>query len=373
MKFNSITLTTGIFPPDIGGPASFIPIFADRLIKKGIYVEVITLSDEVVDDSNLAYKVVRISRKIKKPFRDFLVIKEIVKSAKKTDLIFCNTLAFESAIASKISGKKLVQKIVGDLAWERANVSGRFKGTLDEYQKANLCLKSKLTNIYRDFAVMQSNLIITPSNYLKNIVTGWGYKKDKIKVIYNAVEFEESDTIIKKDKFRIVTVARLIPHKGIDGILKTLAQLNFEFECVIIGDGPLKDNLIKLAKDLKLDVKFIQNLSKKEVANWLKSSDIFILNSSYEGLPHIVLEAMANDCPVIASRVGGTPEVVKNNKNGLLFEYNNIDQLKEKIMTIKNDAKLREKLIQNGKNFTKEFSDVEKMVERYIEIIEDRF
>ena len=121
MKLNKITLTTGIFPPDIGGPASFIPIFASYLTQNDIKVEVITLSDELQDDSNLPYKVIRISRKIKKPFRDMLVIREIIKSAKKTDLIFCNTLAFESAIASKISAKRLVQKIVGDLAWERAN------------------------------------------------------------------------------------------------------------------------------------------------------------------------------------------------------------------------------------------------------------
>jgi glycosyltransferase involved in cell wall biosynthesis len=373
MKLNSITLTTGIFPPDIGGPASFIPIFADRLIKKGIYVEVITLSDEVINDSNLTYKVVRISRKIKKPFRDFLVIKEIVKSSKKTDLIFCNTLAFESAIASKISGKKLVQKIVGDLAWERANGSGRFKGTLDEYQNSKLCLKSKLTNIYRDFAVKQSDIIITPSNFLKDIVSGWNYKKENIEVIYNAVEFEESDTLIKKDKFRIVSVARLIPHKGIEAILKTLAKLDFDFEYIIIGAGPLRDELEKLSHALKLDTMFIGNVSKKEVANWLKSSDMFILNSSYEGLPHIVIESMENSCPVIASRVGGTPEVVKDNENGLLFEHDNIDQLREKIITIKDDSELREKLIQNGKKFTKEFSDVKKMVDKYIEIIEGRF
>jgi len=371
MKLNSITLTTGIFPPDIGGPASFIPIFADRLTQKGIKVEVVTLSDELVDDSNLPYKVVRVSRKIKKPFRDFLVIKEIVKSSKKTDLIFCNTLAFESAIASKITSKKLIQKIVGDLAWERANGSGRFKGTLDEYQKANLCLKSKLTNIYRDFAVMQSDIIITPSSYLKDIVSSWNYKKENIEVIYNAVEFEESDTLIKKDKFRIVSVARLISYKGIEAILKTININDFNFEYIIKLLGPLRDELERLSHDLKLDTKFIGNISKKEVANWLKSSDIFILNSSYEGLPHIVIESMENSCPVIASRVGGTPEIVKNEENGMLFEHNNIDELREKIMTIKNDIKLREKLIQNGKIFTKEFSDVDKMVNKYIKIIEN--
>jgi len=370
MKLKSIMLTTGIFPPDIGGPASFIPIFARVLTQKGVKVEVVTLSDNIQDDSSLPYKVVRISRKIKKPFRDILVIKAIVKSAKNSDLIFSNTLAFESAIASKIVDKKLVQKIVGDLAWERANGSGRFQGRLDEYQNSDLCFKSKLTNWYRDFAVHQSSMIITPSNYLKNIVSKWNYPKEKIEVIYNAVEFEEADKKIKKDKFRIISVARLIPHKGIEAILKTLDKIDFEFEYIVIGDGPLKNDLQRLSNDLKIDTKFLGNVSKKEVANWLNSSDLFILNSSYEGLPHIVLESMENSCPIIASRVGGTPEVVKDQENGLLFGYNNQDELLKKINLIKDNEILKNKLIENGKLFTKEFADIEMMVDRYIEVIE---
>lgn len=371
MKLKSIVLATGIFPPDIGGPASFIPIFVDRLTKKGIKVTVVTLTDENQDDSNLPYKVVRVSRKIKKPFRDFLVIKEIVKAAKRSDLVFSNTLAFESAIASMISGKKLVQKIVGDIAWERANTSGRFKGNLEEYQKADLDINSKFTNIYRDFSVKRSDLIITPSYYLKNIVHGWNYPAENIKVIYNAVEFKEAEKSIIKNKFRIASVARLIPHKGIEAILKALSKLEFNFEYIIIGNGPLKTDLEQLADNLNIDVKFIGNISKREVANWLNSSDLFILNSSYEGLPHVVLEAMENSCPVIASRVGGTPEVVKDKENGLLFEHNNIEELVEKINLIKNDQNQKNRLIKNGKVFTKNFADVDKMVDDYIKEIEE--
>lgn len=371
MKLKSITLTTGIFPPDIGGPASFIPIFAEYLVKKGIDVTVVTLSDKKRDYSYLPYKVIAINRKIKKPFRDLLVIKAIIDSAKNSDLIFSNTLAFESAIAAKISGKKLIQKIVGDIAWERANGSSRFKGSLEEYQKANLCLKSKLTNLYRNFSVNSSDFIITPSEYLKDIISGWGYPREKIEVIYNAVEFEEAVKKIPKDKFRIVSVARLIPHKGIEAILYVLSKLDFDYEYILIGDGPLRKKLESLAKELNINVYFTGNISKREVANWLSSSDLFILNSSYEGLPHIVLEAMQNSCPVIASRVGGTPEVVKDIENGLLFEYNNIDELQEKIELIQKNKVLRTELIKNGKKFTKEFANIEKMVDKYIEIMKE--
>ncbi|MDN5091641.1 glycosyltransferase family 4 protein [Aliarcobacter butzleri] len=370
MKLKSIVLTTGIFPPDIGGPASFIPILAQKLSQKNITVTVITLSDKIEDDANLPYKVIRINRNIKKPFRDIIVIKEIVKASKKSDLIFSNTLAFESVIASIISRKKILQKIVGDIAWERANTSGRFKGNLEDYQKGNLDLKSKFTNIYRNFAVKYSDMIITPSFYLKNIVTNWNYPEDKIKVIYNAVQFEESNNVIEKKKYRIISVARLIPLKGIEMILKVLGKLDFDFEYVIVGDGKLKNKLEQIAKEFSVNTIFTGNLSKIEVANWLNSSDLFIQNSVHETMPHVILESMENNCPVLASSVGGTPEVVHNLFNGLLFNHNDENELLEKIYLIKNDNKLREKLISNGRKFTKEFADIDKMVEKYIEIIE---
>ncbi len=228
-----------------------------------------------------------------------------------------------------------------------------------------------MTNLYRDFGVKSSNLVITPSEYLKGIVSGWGYSEEKIEVVYNAVEFEEAVKKIPKDKFRIVSVARLIPHKGIEAILQVLSRLDFDYEYVLIGDGPLREKLESLAKELNVNVLFKGNISKRGVANWLNSSDLFILNSSYEGLPHIVLEAMQNDCPVIASRVGGTPEIVKNGENGLLFEHNNIEQLLENIYLIKKDEILREKLVSNGKSFVGQFADVEKMVDRYLRLFEE--
>jgi len=371
MSFKKITLTTGIFPPDIGGPASFIPMFAQFLVEQNIEVEVVTLSDKKEDYSYLPYKVKAISRKIKKPLRDFFVIGAIIQSAKKSDLIFCNTLAFESAIAAKIIQKPLIQKVVGDIAWERANASGRFSGTLDQYQIAQLDLKSKFTNYYRNFAIFQSDYIITPSYYLKKVVQGWGYNQEKIGVIYNNVELKQQQKEIPRKKFRIISVARLVPHKGIGSILKTLETLKFNFEYIVIGDGPLKKDLQSLVQELKLDVNFLGNVSKQEVANYLGSSDLFILNSSYEGLPHVVLEAMANRCSVIASAVGGTPEVVKNMQNGLLFEFNNKEELKQKIELLQQDKELKQKLLVNAQEFVKSFTDVKQMSQQYLEVFKE--
>ncbi|NWF66043.1 MAG: glycosyltransferase family 4 protein [Campylobacterales bacterium] len=368
-KLKNITITTGIFPPDIGGPASFVPLLASALAQKGVNVEVVTLSDESHDDSKYNFKVFRISRKIKKPLRDFLVIKKIIESAKKSDLIFSNTLVFEAVIASKVARKPLVQKLVGDIAWERANSSGRFKGNLEEYQVANLDFKSKLTNFYRNFGVFNSDFLITPSKYLKNIVQAWGYPDEKLGVIYNAVELKSYEKT-KSEKFKIVSVARLIPLKGIEGVIKALAKLDFEYEYTIIGDGPLKSEISNLAQNLNVKINFLGQVSKDEVAKELSRSDIFIQNSIHESLPHVVLESMANSCVVIASNVGGTGEIVTHKQNGLLFEYNNSEEIVKNIMLIKSNNDLKQQLIKNGLSFAKEFANVDKMVNLYIELFE---
>lgn len=370
MKLKAITLTTGIFPPDIGGPASFIPLLAQKLYEKGVDVEVITLADDVTSALHYPYNVKRISRHIKKPWRDIHVINAIMASSKKSDLIFSNTLAFESAIAAKLSGKKLIQKVVGDIAWERAYSAGRFSGTLDEYQKVPVPFISKLTNIYRNIGVLGSDIIVTPSAYLKNIVHGWGFPQERIKIVYNAVSFEKSFTMLKKETFRILSIGRLIPHKGFEGIIKALAKVHFAFEYIVIGEGFLREPLLHLAKELGVNIQFLGALSQSEVAVWLRNSDVFVLNSSYEGLPHVVLESMMNNCPVIASAVGGTIELVHDEKNGLLFEYNDIEALLEKLYTLKNNIELKNKLVENAYLFVQTFSTIEGMVQCYIDIFE---
>ena len=161
-----ITLVSGIFPPDIGGPATFIPMLANFLTESNVEVNVITLSDKKKSEIT-KYKIETISRSIIWPIRFFITVYKIYLSAKTSDLIFSNTLDFEASVASIISRKKHIQKIVGDIAWERANSSGRYNGSIDDYQTDQHCLISRLTNIYRNFSLRRSHLIITPSKYLK--------------------------------------------------------------------------------------------------------------------------------------------------------------------------------------------------------------
>jgi len=364
-KISSVTLVSGIFPPDIGGPASFIPLLADKLSKRGIAVEVVTLAETIDIDDDYLYRVIRINRNITKPLRNIITIVKIIKSAIYSDLIFSNTLAFESSIASIVTRKKHVQKIVGDIAWERAIIGGRFLGTIDEYQINPVGVVSYLTNLYRNFSIYNSDLVITPSKYLEKIVLkSWKYKGDT-SVIYNTVSSYNCNGDNKRI-FRIISVARLIPHKGFENIITALSRLNFEFEYIVIGEGELLDSLINLSKKLSINAKFTGKLPKDEVMYWVCNSDIFILNSSYEGLPHVVLESMICKCPVIASNVGGTSEIIKDEHTGLLFKHNDVDGLITKIYKLYHDKPFVRMIINNAYAYSLELSNVDAMVDQYI-------
>jgi glycosyltransferase involved in cell wall biosynthesis len=117
-----------------------------------------------------------------------------------------------------------------------------------------------------------------------------------------------------------VTVGRLVPWKQVDQIIQAIAQCD-GVGLVIVGDGPEHRRLEELvhAWDLADRVYFAGRRSKAETFSLMAACDLFVLNSTYEGLPHVVLEALSLGLPVVATAVGGTPEVVRNGENGLLI------------------------------------------------------
>ena len=318
-----ILITSGIFPPDIGGPASYVPKIAKELSNKGHKVNVICLSDKKYDDSKFNFNVIRIDREIFFPLRVFKTIFKIYSRAKKADLIFANTLTFESSIAALLSRKPIVHKIVGDYAWERARNKNWFNETIDEYQTSKKNFKLKFLDYYFKYFLRFSKVIITPSNYLKNIVLGWDKSLD-VKTIYNAVEFPSKYVKENSDSFsKLITVSRLVSWKRIDEIILAIKDLE-GYTLDIIGEGPEEHFLKDLVKKHHLEnrITFLGHLDKENVFKRMSQSDVFILNSSYEGLPHVIVEAMSAKLPVICADVGGCSEIVLNKTTGVLLDKN---------------------------------------------------
>jgi glycosyltransferase involved in cell wall biosynthesis len=318
-----ILIVTGIFPPDIGGPATYVPGIARELAGRGCRITVVTLSDSGDhDDESYPFTVVRVPRAAFKPWRFVRTVAAILREGRQARVLFVNGLYPEAVVANLLLGKPMVQKIVGDWAWERATNKGWVTESFDDFQKRRHGLKVALLKALRAFCVRRADTVIVPSRYLAGAVTRWGVSQTEILVIYNAVELPPAvcSTIPLATRFNVVTVGRLVPWKQVDRLIEALGECE-KAGLVIVGDGPERTRLEKLAQTRHLAdrIYFAGHRSKESAIGLMAACDLFVLNSTYEGFPHVVLEAMGTGLPVVATAVGGTTELVRHGENGLLI------------------------------------------------------
>lgn len=365
----NILIITGIFPPDIGGPATYVPAVAASLNARGHDVRVITLSDTPETGfSAHPFPVVRIHRNIPRPVRMIKTIAAVIRFGRKADILYVNGLALESVAANFFIRKPLVQKVVGDLIWERSTAAGIITDRLETFQKKRYGFRVEFLKKLRAYWTAKSDLVITPSEYLKRIVQGWGVAGDNIKVIYNAVSPQaDADTDGScpfVDDHTIVSVGRLVPWKGFDALIDAVSEIEGA-KLVIIGEGSMRaelENRIEKA-GLKNRVWLTGALLQHEVGAVLKKTKVFVLNSTYEGFPHIVLEAMAAGAAVIATDAGGTGEIVQNGKNGLLIPAGCDSSLKQSVAQLLDNGHLRKALVEQGYKTAEMFSRENQLAE----------
>ena len=185
-----LVIAAEIFPPDHGGPATYIERLIPELLKENWEVKVITYADvkKVSTEKQNGYQVIKIPRKdIFSKY--FTYTKTLYNISKDADLIYAQgpiASGLPSLIVKWIRSKKVVMKIVGDVAWERARNKFKIKELVDEFQKKKYNLHIEFNRWLEHFIVRQMDSIITPSQYLKKIVSSWG--TEKIKVVYNATK-----------------------------------------------------------------------------------------------------------------------------------------------------------------------------------------
>ncbi len=347
-----VAIAAGIFPPDIGGPATYVPVLAEGLVARGHEVTVVTLSHGV-DHNDRAYpfRVVRLPRRSWTPGRWVGIVAEIAGWGRRADLLFTNGLGFETAIAGKLAGRPVVEKVVGDLAWEKAMRAGWSGLGFEAFQSERLRVRAEMLKAVRRWWVRQAERVITPSRYLATIVRGWGVPEARIEVIANAVELTERrrpPAPTGPERRTVVTVGRLVAWKHVDGIIRAIHEVP-GVNLLIIGDGPEREKLEALVTALRLKgrVTFAGQVSQPDVARLMAQCDLFVLNSSYEGQPHVVLEAMAAGLPVVATAVGGTVEVIRHPENGILIG-NGTTGLTSAIAHVLGDRALWRQLRDNG-------------------------
>jgi len=377
----SILIFTGIFPPAIGGPATYTARLADELQKNGFKIILLTFSPAPKNfNQQFNFPVFRIPITLPRLIRFWRAINFLIKNKNEYDLIYTHGGPFDSGICAIIAklftGKKIITKVTGDNAWELAREKNWTNLEINDFQKHPPLLRSKIFAKLRSWIIKKADYLVVPSEYLKKISMNWGVAKNKIIVIYNASEKLPSIKTSRKqlglnEKNKIILSAgRLVPWKGFDILIETLNLLPKEISLIIAGDGPDKTHLLKLIDQLKLNnrVIFTGKLNSKKLAEYFSTCNIFVLLSRYEGLAHILLEAFAAEIPVIASDCCGNPEVIEDEFNGLLVNPINQTLIAKKINQLLTDHNLQRKFIENSKQTLKKFT-WEKNITQTIKLI----
>ncbi len=379
----NVCLITGIFPPDIGGPATYVERFAHTLHEHHHQVCVITLGD---DNKKYAFPVRRLSRSYPLVLRLFLLFWTLLRQARTYDVWYINGVELPAVLAGKLLRKRMVMKVVSDYAWERAGNQGLTSDSVYEFQHKPQHWKVELHKRLRSWMSRQVHTVITPSLHVKRLVCGWGVPESRAHLVYNAVEPVKLPLGTRQETRKklglpvnasiVVTVGRLIPIKRIDGLLRVFADLleqqgeQSDLSLFVIGDGPEKNNLTELTRALNVTahVRFIGQIEQQAVYAYLHAADVFVLNSSIEGFPHVVLEAMLVGTPVIATKVGGTPELVVHEQNGLLISAGNSGELRLQLSRMLNDVDLQQRCIQEGYQTARGFS-WDQLFQRTVELL----
>lgn len=375
-----ILLIAGIFPPEIGGPATFIDLLAHELSQKGFQVTVVcnvTVPSADPSDKNRPFRVVRVYSRLW-AIQIYKLIPILAWHMLWNDAVLVNGMEYSAYLASKLTGRKYLLKIVGDIAWEEARGSGSTALGIDAFQKEeNIDGRVKRLRDWRQKYLNAAHEVIVPSEYLKRLVSAWGFPKERIRVIYNGVAIQSGmDTSMTEkqpiDKsMKVVFVGRLTNWKGVETLLLAAQKIE-NLEVHILGHGPEYPLLVSLAEQLRITskVQFHGNLGHEALMRFMEQMDVLVLGSSYEGLSHTLIEACSIGLPCIASDSGGNPEVIRHNENGLLFPYGNVAALADGLSLLQKNESFRFEMAVKARETAVDF-DFKKTIDETIRALLD--
>jgi len=350
----TLLLVTDIFPPDIGGPATFIDALAHAAVEHGVKVSVVCLTERRREDSDKE-RPFRVLRLLRHERRTFQIITALLEAEMRShEAVLVNGLELMAAAAAHNAGKSYLLKIVGDYVWENARNNHLTNMPIDEFQQVTVrpeWLAEGLRN--RQFYLRGADHIVVPSQYLARLVGGWGMSASKISVIYNGIDAASHAGCEPRPRanepFTVGFCGRLVNWKGVDTLLEAARALP-GVHVKIFGDGPERINLETLAGNFGLTerVFFTGTLAKAQLGEELGRCHALVLGSQYEGLSHTLLEAAAMGVARVASDCCGNPEVVTHGKDGLLVPFGNPEALIAALSALADDEALRLGLAREG-------------------------
>jgi glycosyltransferase involved in cell wall biosynthesis len=328
MRRMKLVLATPLYPPEIGGPATYAKELVEGLPARGIGVELVKFSDV---------------RHLPKLLRHYAYYRAVLRAAREADAVFVQdtvSCGLPARLAAGWAGKPLVLRVPGDYAWEQARQRYGVVDGINAFQKKRYGLRVGALRFIQRGVARAAARIIVPSEYFAGIVEGWGISRARIAVIYNGIHLplEEATPADLPPMPFVVSVGRLVPWKGFAGLIDLMADLP-EWRLVIIGDGPDRERLERRAEasGVRDRVFFKGARSKAEVVGWYRAASAFALNTSFESFSFQIAEAMAAGVPIVTTSIGSIPELIEAGKEGVLVPPDDLPALKRALESTRSD------------------------------------
>lgn len=270
------------------------------------------------------------------PYRKTSVLKYFIKTIKYINLYDIQLIHAHgtfSSVVGTICGKIKKIKVI-------TTIHGRADFDRDQ------SFRAKIYKAVEIFLHKYNQYYLTVSEDLKKYMCENRLSPDKILVMHNGISsiirtyngFNYKEKFFKKDDFMIASIGRLTKVKGhiyLLEALKKLKALNVDVKCLIVGEGELQQYINEKVQEFNLvdNVKLIGFVNN--IDDVIMYSDAVVLTSLMEGLPLTILEAFRNSAIVLAPAVGGIPEVITNEVNGLMYNSLHTDEIAYKLMKIK--------------------------------------
>ena len=338
-----VVLLPGIWPPDIGGPATHGPELAAHLTAAGHRVQVVTMASE--EPTERPCEILTVPRSQPFPVRYSRLTALPPRTARSADVVYASATYAAAAAASAVARRPLVVKLVSDPAYERARRYGLFAGTLEEFQEDAGSRTVPALRRARTLALRRARRVVVPSRYLAEIALDWGLDPERVVVVPNpapALLAEDPAVPEAPERRGLVFAGRITRQKALGTALEAIARVPGA-DLLVLGDGPDRERLERHATELGLNgrVRFAGSVPRAEVLRAFAAADALVLSSDWENFPHTAVEALALGTPLIATAVGGVPEIVVDGVNGLLVPPGSPDALAEAIGRFTGSAELR--------------------------------
>ena len=262
-------------------------------------------------------------------------------------------------------------------------IGGKYSNCIKKKCNKGSTLKSVIGAIegkyYRNKKIYTEKIdkIISPSEFYKSKFIEDGVQAEKVVAMHNFVDIEQYDVELQDDGYALY-IGRLSKEKGILNLINAFAKLD-SGKLYIAGEGPEKDNIEKFIKENNLEqrVELLGFLSKEEVIDWTRKCRFTVVPSIwYENCPYSVMETLAIGKPVVGANIAGIPELVKDNRSGFIYKYDDINDLADKMRILFEDRNLAEEFGKNAKMDAKELyaKDVyyKKIMDIYENLIEGK-